>query len=61
MSGPILGGLAESRERLAFYAEHKVAPEVEVIGLGGVNDAYPEVRAGRVRYRYVDDVAVSAL
>lgn len=52
VSGSILGGLAESREMLAFYAEHKIASEVEVITLGGVNDSYPEVRAGRVRYRY---------
>ena len=46
VSGSILGGLAESRELLTFCAEHKIAAEVEVIPLGGVNDATPIRRGG---------------
>lgn len=61
LSGSILGALAESREMLAFCAEHAISAEVEVIKAGDVNGAYPKVLAGKVRYRYVIDVAGSAL
>lgn len=61
ISGSILGALAESREMLAFCAEHGIGSEVEVIRIGEVNGAYPKVLAGKVRYRYVIDVAGSAM
>ena len=37
----------------------RITSDVEVIRLSEVNDAYPKVRAGKVRYRYVIDVAGS--
>lgn len=61
VSGSILGGLVESREMLEFCAANGIGSEVEVIELKDVNDAYPKVRAGKVRYRYAIDVANSAL
>lgn len=61
VSGSILGGVDESAEMLEFCAANGIESEVEVIPFSDVNDAYPKVRAGKVRYRYVIDVAGSAV
>lgn len=59
VSGSILGSVDESAEMLEFCAANGIASEVEVIKLSDVNDAYPKVKGGKVRYRYVIDVAGS--
>lgn len=59
VSGSILGSVDESAEMLDFCAANGITSDVEVIRLSEVNDAYPKVRAGKVRYRYVIDVAGS--
>jgi uncharacterized zinc-type alcohol dehydrogenase-like protein len=57
LAGSNVGGLPLHQEMLDFCAQHGVAPAIEVIGAGEVNDAYPRVVASDVRYRFVIDVS----
>ena len=42
---------------LDFCAEHGLAPIVEIIGADQIDEAYDNVVASKVRYRYVIDIA----
>jgi uncharacterized zinc-type alcohol dehydrogenase-like protein len=53
------GGSDETREMLAFCAEHGIGAEVEVLPLAEVNTAFRRLAAGDVRWRFVLDVAGS--
>ena len=55
-AGSSIGGIAETQEMLDFCAERGIAPEVEIIDAGAVNEAYERVLASDVRYRFVIDV-----
>lgn len=59
LSGSFIGSLAESQELLNFCGRKNIASSVETIKLAEVNEAYPRIKAGKVRYRYVIDVAGS--
>ena len=56
-AGSSIGGIRETQEMLDFCAENGIAPEVEVIDAGAVNEAYERVLSSDVRYRFVIDVA----
>jgi alcohol dehydrogenase (NADP+) len=51
-----VGGMKETQDILNFCAEHHIAPEVEVIDIESVNEAFNKVVAKNVRYRYVIDM-----
>ena len=57
ISGSFIGSLRETQEVLDFCAEHHIRPEIEVIPIQQVNDVYPRVENGEVRFRYVIDMA----
>jgi uncharacterized zinc-type alcohol dehydrogenase-like protein len=57
VAGSLIGSLAETQEVLDFCARHKIAPEIEVIPIKEINDAYKKVEAGEARFRYVIDLA----
>ncbi len=57
VSGSLIGSIAETKEVLAFCAEHDIAPEIEIIPIQQINDAYGKVQSGEVRYRYVIDMS----
>ena len=57
LTGSNVGGLPLTQEMLDFCAEHEVAPAIELISAGEVNDAYPRVIGSDVRYRFVIDIA----
>jgi uncharacterized zinc-type alcohol dehydrogenase-like protein len=57
IAGSLIGSIAETREVLAFCAEHGIAPDIQRIGIEEINDAYKKVEDGEVRYRYVIDMA----
>ena len=42
---------------LDFCADKGIAPEVEIIDIADINDAFTKVENGEVRYRYVIDMA----
>jgi uncharacterized zinc-type alcohol dehydrogenase-like protein len=57
VAGSLIGSLAETQEVLDFCAEHGVAPDIEIIGIEDVNEAYKSVERGDVRFRYVIDMS----
>jgi len=54
-AGSMIGGIAETQEMLDFCAEHRVAPEVEMISADQLNEAWDRVLRSDVRYRFVVD------
>lgn len=57
ISGSLIGGIKETQEVLDFCAEHKIAPEIEMIDIRYINDAFKRVEHGDVRFRFVIDMA----
>lgn len=57
LTGSNIGGIPETKEMLAFCAEHGIGAQIETITADEVTEAYDRVVAGDVRYRYVIDVA----
>jgi uncharacterized zinc-type alcohol dehydrogenase-like protein len=57
LAGSMIGSIAETQEMLDFCAEHGVVPEIEVIAIQDVNEAYERVRKSDVRYRFVIDAS----
>jgi uncharacterized zinc-type alcohol dehydrogenase-like protein len=56
-AGSAIGGIAETKEMLAFCAEHGIGAEIETITADQVNEAYERVGNSDVRYRFVIDTA----
>lgn len=54
-SGP--GGTIETREMLAFCAEHAITADVEIVKPDEINTALDRLEAGDVKYRLVIDMA----
>ncbi|MBC7557572.1 MAG: NAD(P)-dependent alcohol dehydrogenase, partial [Chryseobacterium sp.] len=42
---------------LDFCAAHGIAPEVEMIKIEDINDAFDKIKSEDVRFRYVIDMA----
>lgn len=57
VGGSLIGSIAETQEVLDFCAQHGIAPEVELIDIRKVNDAYDHIMKEEVRFRYVIDMA----
>ena len=57
VAGSLIGSIAETQEVLDFCAEHGIGPDIEVIRIQDINDAYRKVEDGKVRFRYVIDMA----
>ena len=56
ISGSIIGGIAETQEVLEFCAEHNILPEVEIIKMQDINEAFEKMKDEEVRFRYVIDM-----
>ena len=57
LAGSLIGSIAETQEVLDFCAEHGVAPDVQVIPIQEINEAYKQVKDETVRFRFVIDMA----
>jgi alcohol dehydrogenase (NADP+) len=57
VAGSLIGNLAETQEVLDFCAKHGIGPEIQMIRIQDINDAYKKVEDGDVRFRYVIDMA----
>jgi uncharacterized zinc-type alcohol dehydrogenase-like protein len=57
VAGTLIGSLADTQEVLDFCAEHGIGPDIEIIPIQQINDAYKKVEKGDVRFRYVIDMA----
>jgi uncharacterized zinc-type alcohol dehydrogenase-like protein len=59
-AGSNIGGIQETQEMLDFCAERGIAPEIELIDAGQINEAYERILASDVRYRFVVDATTFA-
>ena len=57
VGGSLIGGIRETQEVLDFCAERGITPDIEMISIEDINDAYKKVEDGEVRFRYVIDMA----
>lgn len=54
--GSQIGGIKETQEMLDYSVAHNIYPRVETIPIQKLNEAYPKVIAGAVKFRYVIDM-----
>ncbi len=57
IAGSAIGGIAETQEMLDFCGEHQILPEIEMISIQQINEAYERLLRQDVRYRFVIDMA----
>lgn len=57
VAGSPIGGIRETQEVLDFCAEKGILPEVEMIRMDQINEAYERMERSDVRYRFVIDLA----
>jgi len=56
LSGSSIGGIRETQEMLDFCAAHGVQPEIEMIRMDQINEAWERMIKQDVRYRFVIDL-----
>lgn len=57
LAGSLIGGIQETQELLDFCAKHNVLPDVEMISIQEINEAYERMLKGDVKYRFVIDMS----
>jgi uncharacterized zinc-type alcohol dehydrogenase-like protein len=60
LAGSLIGGIRETQEMLDFCADKGVEPDIEVIRMDAINEAYDRMVKGDVRYRFVVDMKTLA-
>ncbi|RDU60280.1 NAD(P)-dependent alcohol dehydrogenase [Helicobacter marmotae] len=55
--GSLIGGIKETQEMLDFSLKHNIYPEVEIINITQINEAYEKLTSGKARFRYVIDMS----
>ena len=55
--GLLIGNLADTQGMLDFSAEHGIGPDVQVIPIQQINDAYKHVEKAEMRFRHAIDLA----
>ena len=48
---------SETQEMLEYCAAHKIVPEIEIIPIQSINQAYDRMLKQDVKYRFVIDMA----
>ncbi|UOO80930.1 NAD(P)-dependent alcohol dehydrogenase [Uruburuella testudinis] len=56
VAGSMIGGIAETQEMLDFCGEHNIVPDVEMIDIQTINQAYERLLKSDVKYRFVIDM-----
>jgi uncharacterized zinc-type alcohol dehydrogenase-like protein len=57
IAGSLIGGIAETQEMLDFCARKGILPDVEMIRMDEINEAFDRLERADVRYRFVIDMA----
>ncbi|MBX9697725.1 MAG: NAD(P)-dependent alcohol dehydrogenase [Alphaproteobacteria bacterium] len=57
VTGSLIGGIVETQEMLDFCSKHSILPEIEMIPISEVNNAFDRTVKADVRYRFVIDMA----
>jgi uncharacterized zinc-type alcohol dehydrogenase-like protein len=56
LTGSGIGGLAETQEMLDFCAERGILPDIEIIRIRDIQNAYDRIEASDIKYRFVIDM-----
>lgn len=56
ISGSLVGGVKETQEMLDFCAAHKIYPNIEIVPIQYVNEAWERLTKGDVKYWFVIDI-----
>ncbi|MFT3739272.1 MAG: NAD(P)-dependent alcohol dehydrogenase [Breznakibacter sp.] len=56
IAGSLIGGIKETQEMLDFCGKHNILPEVEMIGIRDINNAWNRVVKADIKYRFVIDM-----
>ena len=56
IAGSMIGGIKETQEMLDFCGEHNILPEVEMINMQEINQAWDRVVKADIKYRFVIDM-----
>jgi uncharacterized zinc-type alcohol dehydrogenase-like protein len=57
VAGSLIGGIAQTQEILDFCALHNILPEVEMIKMDEINDAFDKLKQGDMASRFVSDMS----
>ncbi|WP_462175366.1 NAD(P)-dependent alcohol dehydrogenase [Pseudoalteromonas gelatinilytica] len=57
VAGSLIGGIAQTQEILDFCALHNILPEVEMINMEQINDAFDKLKQGDMASRLVIDMS----
>lgn len=57
VAGSLIGGIAQTQEILDFCALHNILPEVEMIKMDEINQAFERLKEGDLSHRYVIDMS----
>ena len=56
VAGSVIGGIKETQDMLDFCGEKNILPEIEMIKMQDINEAYERMLKSDVRYRFVIDM-----
>ena len=56
VAGSVIGGIKETQEMLDFCGKKNILPEIEMINMQNINEAYERMLKSDVRYRFVIDM-----
>jgi uncharacterized zinc-type alcohol dehydrogenase-like protein len=56
IAGSLIGGIAQTQELMDFCAKHHILPDVEMIQMDYINEAYERMIKSDVKYRFVIDM-----
>lgn len=59
VAGSIIGGIPETQEMLEFSSQHNIKPEVKLIPIEQINDAFSRIRDKDLSHRFVIDLEAS--
>ncbi len=57
ISGSLIGSIGETQEVIDFCALHGIGPDIELLRIQDLNEAYVRIVSGEVRFRHVIDMA----
>jgi uncharacterized zinc-type alcohol dehydrogenase-like protein len=56
IAGSLIGGIPETQAMLDYCAKHHILPEIELIPIQKINEAYERMLKNNVKYRFVIDL-----
>ena len=56
IAGSGIGSVSETKEMLQFSAEHGIVPDIEIIDISKINEAWDSMVAKQMSHRYVIDI-----